>query len=163
MKNHRKEVIWRDRKYLGFLFLLIFFLLFIFVYFISAEGEGMFIKIAYWIFLLYILFELIRYSLIKYVMLKRDGIYMHDVRFNKRASFKVTNRFIFVKWDRIKFIKIVNKEVKTGYGMLLLYKFIIVKTKDKKYMCQIINVKGFLKALKAINKYSLLSKDSRYK
>ena len=162
MVNDRKKMVWKDRKYLGFIFILILLLFFIFIYFI-ADDEGIFIKIFYGIFLLFILFELIRYSLKKFVALSKEGMFMHDVKFKKRGFFKTTNFSVFVPWNKIKSIKIINKEVKSGYGMLLLYKFVIVKTKDRKYMSEIINVKGFLKALKEINKYNLLPKDSRYK
>ncbi|MBI5003344.1 hypothetical protein HZC31_08225 [Candidatus Woesearchaeota archaeon] len=70
---------------------------------------------------------------------------------------------IFLEWEKIKQITIINRAVIISHYSVLK-PFLVIKTKGgRKYECFLAQPKGFMRALKSINKEHLLSKDSKYR
>lgn len=166
MIQEKKIKIWEDAKQKpGFL---VYFLTFIIplVFFIGfIISFGSFDSLL--LFILTILFSLI-FVLgirIKYIIIEKEGIWSGNntsgQMINKIFILKQKNNFILFK--NIDELKIKEKNIYFSY-VANKSNFLIIKTKDgKEYECAIADPRGFIDALKKLNKHHLLSKDSRYK
>ena len=95
--------------------------------------------------------------------LKSNGIKIGNLTFRKWGTFDKTQDNLFIKWNNIKNLKLVQR-VHLTTKISLVRHYLIIKTKqNKKYESIIYDVPGFLKTLKKINKNHLLTKDSKYK
>ena len=110
------------------------------------------VLLIYW---LYVLFKR------KLVFINKKGIRIGNVSF--KSSFKLNHENIFVRWSDIGTIKFKNQvKLSSRGGLLRCYLNLVTKNK-KKYECLVYDPQGFINTLKKLNKYNLLSNDSRYK
>ena len=93
-----------------------------------------------------------------------NGIRIGNLLYKTDEILILKQKSSIIKWNVIKSLKMVSKGYYGGiYGGRDFY-HIHLKTKSKKiYDCLIYNPQGFIQALKKLNKYHLLSKDSRYR
>lgn len=92
-----------------------------------------------------------------------DGIRIGNAPDNSYEKFRLKHKPILINWDDIKNIKIYGKDVSTALAPGAI-DILLIKTKDNiKFESFIAQPKGFVKALKSLNKHHLLSKDSKYR
>ena len=170
----QNKIIWRDIDIPQIIISLIFLiLLFIFIFYLNpfknihslfgilylklGESIGFPFMIIVFIFFIYQTFR------IKLTYITNDGIRIGNAPDHKYTCLKLKQKPIFLEWGQIKQINIVNHAILVKY-FSILKPFIIVKTNNrKKYECFLAQPKGFVKALKSINRQHLLSKDSKYR
>lgn len=170
----KKEDVWRDNYWnnLTILIFLIFFIPSLIVLIIvfrpnASVGTGI-IEITLARIMIFGLFLLSLIILL--IVLKRKSIYLTlkgimigNVKFLKKGGYKLKGSPSLIYWKDIKNIVIINQDISQGFVSVLV-SFLIVQTKNnKKYQYPLHNTEEFIQALKKLNKYHLLSKDSRYK
>src|SRR3989338_281579 len=163
----KREIIWEDLKQKEYFFVYIILIIILFTFFISIfvveflsfEFFGLLFIMLY--FILLFIFGLKK----RYIIIERGGLWSGNNTsgqlLDKLFVLKQKNTFIF--WNDISKIEIIKKIIAVSYagGMV---PFVAIKTKyGKEYECLIVNIEGFKKALKKLNKYHLLSKNSKYK
>ena len=162
-KNTKKEIIWEDhgsietlRKVLLYspsLILLIIFFLF----------EGFLEKVFFGVLFLLSLSLIYIQANRKLSSIKRNGINLGNLTLKKWSTFEKNQSKLFLPWRLVKNIGIVNK-AHTTPKLSVLRKYVILKTdKGRKFKFLIYDSQGFIQALKKLNKYHLLSKDSKYR
>lgn len=154
-------IVWRDfhiKRYLIVLFITAFM-----IFAINASNPTLDDLLSRKIILpLVPLLLLIIVLRIKLTYVREDGICIGNAPNGEYYSLKLSKPK-FIIWDVIKLIKIYNKAIKQPL-MVDYQSFLLVTTKDNiKYECFIAQPKGFVKALKNLNKHHLLSKDSKYR
>jgi len=157
------DMIWKDKKTNEVIItsvILISLIIFIMAFLIIGSLiEKLIFAVVFGIIGLYALYvQLLR----KLTILYTSGILLGNINLDKWHRTGLRKRF-FLEWKDINYIKLRDREVKVPRGSWART-FIIIKVKDnKRYDCVIYNPKEFVEALKKINKYNLLTNDSRYK
>ncbi len=153
IKEGREHFIWKDKFKMLVLVVIPVLFAFLFVY-LTLITSGYLTKIIYLILLipyLYLIYRVVRFQRI---YITKRGIFIHDYFLYKGS---------FLNWAEILNILIVEKYVSTG-KYSAYHKELIIKTKDKrKYTGTIFDFQGFIIALRKLNKYRLLDKNSKYK
>ena len=165
----KREIIWEDSKQKpGFIihfFLFIVPIIFLVISIVSFMISSYLASAAFLVLSILSLLHFILGIRMKYIVIERGGLWsgnnISGQLLNKLFRLKQKNIFIF--WNDIRKIEIYDKIIAVSYagGMV---PFVAIKTKyGKEYECLIVNIEGFKKALKKLNKYHLLSKNSKYK
>ena len=167
-KNKKTEgkSVWRDKQKFGkfieyfMIFLLIIVFLFSSLIDMGSFGSwgGLVIAIFFSSILVFSLFK-------KTSSIKIGGVSTGNIIHGELLSiiFSLKQKNTFLRWRDIKNIKIIDKEYSSKFIMNSA-PFIVITTKDKKeYECIVYDKEGFIQALKKVNKYHLLSKDSKYR
>ncbi len=158
-KMERGEIVWRDGKVIELIsWTIIILSTLLFIYLAEGYIEKLEATLVILVGVFTTYFQLIR----KMTIVSSLGVFVGNVTAKKWKSLKL-GPGQFISWEIISSIKLVNHEVKGPRGSWPRA-FVEVRTNDKKfYECVIHNTQGFIQALKKLNKYFLLSKDSRYK
>ena len=157
------EIVWKDKKTNEIILILIILLSFIILslafFFINSFLERIIFAIIWFVIGLYALCVQLPRRLSKLFIY---GILMGNINRARWHKLGLRKEY-FINWAQVRHIELINYEVKVPRGSWERT-FIVVKTKtNKKYECVVYDPKGFVNALKKLNKYRLLSKDSRYK
>jgi hypothetical protein len=161
--NEDRRVIWKDKKTLDIIIylslLIILFLLGSVVYFISKVFEKLFFGILLVALLIFFFLRLQR----KFLLVTSKGMKLGNVTFKKFALSERKQNNLFLEWKNINKISL-SKKAKVGPFGGLLFSYLTVTTKNnEKYECLLYNPLGFVQILKKLNKFSFLSKKSRYR
>ena len=168
-KNEEEfKIIWRDK--LDSIIWGVYIFCFIAAFFIGAIiPDRSNIQIAIITVILGPIFSIGIYSLLrKTILIILDGgIILDNTRFIpinllKGTNIKISSRRNFINWKEINTLTLKNREVRGG-RMSSLMTFLVLNTNKGKYQTKVTDVKGFIEALKKLNKYHLLSKDSKYR
>lgn len=156
------EVIWKDKKKNEIVVSLITFLTLISFFFLTIYSRNYLGTIIFLIMSIISLFsvyvQLIRGLSIVYSY----GVLIGNITLKNWHNIGLKAR-LFIRWKEINSIKFTNHEIKVPKARVLRT-FIIIKTNDNKgYKFLVYDFKGFIQALKKLNKYHLLSKESRYR
>lgn len=112
--------------------------------------------------LLFFIYILINIAMTKLTYVTKNGIRIGNILDDNYERIKSLKKTMFLDWVDIKEIKVYGK-VTHRIWIEVLVDFLVIKTKPgKKYESFIANPKGFLKAIKRLNKGKLVSKDSKY-
>ena len=153
IKRKNERYIWRDKYQMWALVIIPVLFAFLFIY-LTLISSGYLTKIVYAIFLIPYLYLIYLVIIFRRISVTKKGIFIHDI---------FMHRGFVLKWGQILNLSIIEKYVSTG-KYSAYHKELIIKTKDKKkYASTIFNFQGFILALKKLNKYSLLDKNSKYK
>jgi len=87
---------------------------------------------------------------------------LHHATLFTRTNRKFVSKRNFIDWKNISKLNIENHYVRQG-RVAGLITFLTIKTDKEKYQTEVIDILGFIQTLKKLNKYNLLSKDSKYK
>lgn len=161
-----KEIIWEDsgrkeRSFDSYLFLF-FFVLFIVLFVVMFKGPGSYVSLVFSILFLFLFILMIR---LKHITMESKGLWSGN---NTSGQFldkllMLKQKNIFITWSKIREIKIVGKVFAVSYGGDTK-DFAVLETKSREeYECLIIDIKGFIQALKKLGKYNLLSKETKEK
>lgn len=158
--NIKGELVWKDRKNLiiiKYLVLVISLVLWIYLSFFTTQDNlnrvsGLVLIIVFGYFLYFQLKERVTY-------LSIDGVRMGNAGGDKKKRFTS-----FCSWSVVSSIKIVSKGHYGPLGGGSANYLVLSKKKERKvFDCVLYDPKGFVEALKKLNKYHLLSKDSKYR
>jgi len=162
-KTKKNKIIWRDR--LGFFIWGIY--LFIFLSFLDI-GIGLFSDDLSKLIILTVIggviLSLLSYFIFrnKSIRISNEGIFFYQVKLLGNYNLKYFSRITFLDWGKINKINIENHYIGGG-RIISLTHFLTIFSSNKKYKILLKNPEGFIQALKKLNMYHLLSKDSKYK
>jgi hypothetical protein len=163
MRKRKQIVIWKDRNLNEIILMIItlisiIFLIAIFFVVVSKSERIYFIVLSGIIGLWALESQLLR----NLTIIFSNGILIGNISL-KRWHTVIPKRRKFLIWKDITSIRLIDREVKVPGGSWSR-KFTSIKDKDeKRYECVVYDSKGFILALKKLNKDHLLDKKSRYK
>ncbi len=89
----------------------------------------------------------------------RKGIRIGNIPNDVYSTIRIKQKPTLIEWNKIKEIRVIRKEVRHNF-ILVLRNFLVVVTSDrKKYQTFLANHEGFKEALKKLNKSHLLKKE----
>lgn len=158
----KENIIWKDNKYRE-LFMKICFstisIFFIGIIIFLNEMDNIYILVIPIFISICIVYVYLKRRL-TYLIL--GGIVIGNLTYIKRSHYDARQKSELIKWDSIQNLFIKGKVHNSRVSRLVDYLYI--STKDgEKYECLIYDPKGFVETLKKLNKYQLLSKDSKYR
>lgn len=159
-----KDVIWEDSKqkegFLVYSLLVFSIMLFIFIFITNWGSSESFISLI--IAIIFTLVFILGLRL-KYLSIEKKGLWTGNNTSGQFIDklFILKQENLFLRWAKIDEITITEKLYAIGSaGGYKLY--VVIRTKEgREYECLIVNKKGFIQALKKLNKYHLLDKKSR--
>ena len=161
MMKKINQIIWKDRKIYELLLLFLFIIGSIFAIFGIVVSDKDY-KIFFGIWLLFSFYLIyIYYFRRKLTYINNKGIIIGNLTFRKLNTYDPIQNPELIEWDSIKSILIKGKL--HGSRSLAIDYLYVFKKKVGKVECRLYNPKGFVEALKKINRYHLLSKDSKYR
>jgi len=162
-KMEKKEIVWKDRRIINNTLIIISIIVTAFGIFLFLYNlEGYIEKLEATLAILVGVFSTYFYLIRKVTIISSLGVFIGNVTAKKWNSLNLRKRQ-FISWEITSSINLVNHEVKGSRGSWPRA-FIELKTNNgKKYECVVYDPQGFIQALKKLNKYHLLSKDSRYR
>lgn len=160
--NTKGEIVWRDKKTIEIVRLVIFLIITIFFGYgiiISKNTIDKVMSIVLSIVFLWFLYRQLKRRL-SYIAEK--GIRIGNIFYKLDDKIFVKQKSILVSWNNIKSLKITSKGY---YGPLggRSFNHLVLKIKEgRRYDCLVYDPQGFVNALKKLKKYHLLLKESRY-
>ncbi|MDP3698193.1 MAG: hypothetical protein Q8R47_01260 [Nanoarchaeota archaeon] len=155
------KVIWRDVHWFRIIIIIIWSLMFLFYivgiikYFTFSSDYNSLLMLGLGLFFIYGFLGLLLPST---TFITTDGIRIGNVPNDVYSTVRIKQKPTLIEWDRIKEIKIIRKEVRHNY-ILVLRNFLVLVTSDrKKYQTFLANPEGFKEKLKKLNKSNLLKK-----
>jgi hypothetical protein len=160
MKN-QNSIIWKDNRGIELFIILILSLssvFFLSMLFLNEIKNRYFFLVPFFIaiFVLYI------YSRRRLTYINPEGIIIGNLSYNKRSSYDPNQNLKLINWISIKSVLILGKIHSSRLSRTVDYLYILKKD-GTKYDCLIYDPKGFIEAIKKLNKSDLISKDSKYK
>ena len=111
--------------------------------------------------ILLIIFFFINSARIKLTYITKEGIRIGNASDDMYDKFKLKQPHLY-KWNEIKYVKIVGKEIRRPFHDDLINVLILRPKKAVKKECFIARPKGFVKVLNQLGKSYLLLKDSKF-
>jgi hypothetical protein len=155
--------IWRDTHYFRIFLLicsyifLLFYLKAVIKYFSNDVKQSLLLILIMCIPILFII-NILRTRL---TYITSEGIRIGNAPEDTYERIKLP-KTIFLSWKEIDKITIINRVVKHNFRQVLRPFLIVKSKKGKRYECFIAQPRSFLEALKKLNKFNLVSKDSKY-
>lgn len=155
--------VWKDTHYFRIFLLSLGYIFVIFMIWISFNNLELNIKRVS-INLIILLIPIIIITNIhrnRLSFITNEGIFMGNTILDNYEKI-ILPKNAFLSWKEIDTIKISNHTVNHN-TRLVLRPFLNIKSKDgKKYECFIAQPESFVQALKKLNRFNLMSKDSKY-
>ena len=150
------------------IFLIFFSIVFITFFVYAPFKERISYSIYFWIIYLvglcFFIYLFLLVSIPKSTYVTDQGIRVGNIpnHIYDYNLFTFTRKAIFLEWDEIKNIKILNKEVNHATIMMLNTILTINSKQGKRYDTFIADPKNFVFTLKSLNKNKLISKSSKF-
>jgi hypothetical protein len=154
------KIIWSDTHWIQFVsyfypFIPILFGIYILLYFETFPVQ----RIVLILGILLFLYVFICAIIVKLTKVTEEGIIIGNAKDDTYSSI-ITRKAIFVQWNEIKRIKIINKVVRHSIYHFIKTFLIVSLKNNTKFETFIAQPTEFLNALKSLEKEYLLSKDS---
>ncbi len=163
-KTNKGKIVWKDNlaKDWGIWYWLFLSIIAALILFFIWD-KGLLNRLGFSLFLIVSLYCLVLHLTATRVTLSLTGILLGDLIKVRLGVYKIKKRNIFVSWDNVKSINFENY-LSGGSYVKNPRPFLVIRTKDKKkYIYTTHDITGFLKALRKINRHSLISKNLRYR
>lgn len=164
--SQKREIIWRDKRYLDLMKLIVSFTLFLLSLYFFFHSKP--INFIYKSLLLVpiILTAFFVYSQLRkrYIFITNEGIRVGNIIYLSEDKLTLKQSPTFFTWDMINKINILLKNYHQGiYGGRDFYHINLMIKSKKTYDCLIYDPVGFIQTLKTLGKYNLLTKETKEK